>query len=329
VVIDCVLPVDEATPNSVTFVTADARARQRLASCRAGAVVIPDSIPPADRPTIVVTDPLEAIVQIAELFQPPSPRRIGIDPRAAVDPSAVIGKGVYVGPFAVIEAESVIGDGCKIHGHAFVGVGCRLGADVEIHAHAVLYPRTVVGDRCIVHSGAVLGGDGFGYRLKNGRHQKVPQLGRLEIGCEVEIGPNTTIDRATFGATQIGDGTKIDNLVMIAHNCKIGRHNVFVSQVGIAGSSSTGDYVVMAGKAGVADHVHIGERAVLGAMAGVFTDVPAGETYLGLPARPEREAKRHYLHIDKVPEMRKQIAQIREVLRLDDAASDGHTRRTA
>src|SRR5204863_701111 len=144
----------------------------------------------------------------------------------------------------------------------------------------------------IVHANAVIGADGFGYRTQAGKHVKVPQLGRVEIADDVEIGACSTIDRGTFGPTRIGTGTKIDNLVMVAHNCRIGRHNLFVSQVGIAGSTTTGDYVVMAGQVGVADHLHIGDQAILGAKAGVHKDVPAGARMLGAPATPDREQMR-------------------------------------
>jgi UDP-3-O-[3-hydroxymyristoyl] glucosamine N-acyltransferase len=144
-----------------------------------------------------------------------------------------------------------------------VGRFCRLGDDVTLYPHATLYDETVLGDRAVIHANAVLGADGFGYRLQEGRHVKVPQLGHVEIGADVEIGACTTVDRGTFQATRIGDGTKIDNLVMVAHNCQIGRHNLFVSQMGIAGSSTTGDYVVVAGQAGIVDHVRIGDRATI------------------------------------------------------------------
>ena len=151
---------------------------------------------------------------------------------------------------------AVLGARCQIHAGAFVGRDCRLGDDVVLHPHAVLYDDCTLGHRVIIHANAVIGADGFGYRTQNGRHVKVPQLGRVEIGDDVEIGACTTIDRGTFGPTRIGAGTKIDNLVMIAHNCQIGRHNLLVSQVGIAGSCTTGDYVVMAGQSGMADHFH-------------------------------------------------------------------------
>jgi UDP-3-O-[3-hydroxymyristoyl] glucosamine N-acyltransferase len=316
-VIHAALPIEDATGEAITFL-ADRRYARLLADCRAGAVLLPPSISPTAIPAIVVENPLAAMVRIAQALEPPIEEEdAGVDPRAAVDPTAVLGAGCRVGPFAVIERGAVLGKRCIIHPHAVIRAGCRLGDDVVLHPHAVLYPKTRIGDRTIIHSGAVIGCDGFGYQAINGVHQKVPQLGTVQIGADVEVGACSTIDRATFGATHIGAGTKIDNQVMIAHNCRIGAHNIFVSQSGIAGSSRTGDYVVLAGKAGVADHVTIGAGAVLGAMAGVFQDVPAGGVYLGLPARPEREAKRHHLNVEKVPEMRRQLAEVRAHLGLD------------
>src|SRR5262249_12719785 len=161
--------------------------------------------------------------------------------------------------------------------------------DVTVYPNAVLYDDTVVGNRVTIHSNAVLGADGFGYRPHGGRHVKVPQLGHVEVGDDVEIGAGTMIDRGTFQATRVGDGTKIDNLVQTGHNGRIGRHNLLVSQIGMAGSSSTGDYVVIAGQVGIVDHIHIGDRAMIGGQAGVTKDVPAGQHMLGSPATPERD----------------------------------------
>ena len=316
-VVRAALPIEEATADSITFLT-DRRFLNALGDCSAAAVIAPVAFGPQAIPTILVDDPLSAILDIAARCVPsaekPAP---GIDPRSAIDPSARLDADCHVGPFAVVEAGVVVGKRCRIHAHAVVRSGCRLGDDVEIHPQAVLYPRTVIGDRSIVHAGAVLGCDGFGYQQREGSHRKVPQLGNIEVGADVEIGSNTTIDRATLGSTRIGDGSKIDNQVMIAHNCKIGKHNIFVGQAGMAGSCTTGDYVVLAGQVGVADHVRIGERSVLAAHAGVFTDVPANEVYFGAPARPEREAKRLHLALDRVPEMRRNLAEVRRVLGLD------------
>jgi UDP-3-O-[3-hydroxymyristoyl] glucosamine N-acyltransferase len=171
----------------------------------------------------------------------------------------------------------------------------------------------------VVHANSVLGADGFGYRFQNGRHAKVPQLGSVEIGDDVEIGACTTIDRGTFQATRIGAGTKIDNLVQIGHNCKIGCHNILVSQVGMSGSSSTGDYVVIAGQVGIVGHIRIGDRAMIGGQAGVTKDVPAGQHMLGSPATPEREQKRILMSLERLPDIRRDLRRIKQHIGLEDA----------
>ena len=221
--------------------------------------------------------------------------------------TAQIGKETNIHPGAHIGPGVVIGDRCDIHPGAVVGRGCRLGNDVVLYPHAVLYDEIIVGDRAIIHAGAVIGADGFGYRLVDGRHERIPHYGTVRIGADVEIGADTTVDRAMVDETVIGEGTKLDNLVMIGHNCEIGRHNMFVSQVGLAGSVTSGDYVVCAGQVGIADHVHLGTGSVLGAKAGVHKDVPAGERQFGCPAIPEAECKRVVMSQMKLPEMRQTL----------------------
>jgi UDP-3-O-[3-hydroxymyristoyl] glucosamine N-acyltransferase len=209
--------------------------------------------------------------------------------------------------FAVIGSGTRLGQRCQIHANVVVGRDCVLGDDVVLHPGVVLYDRTVVGNRVTVHARAVLGSDGFGYRFQEGRHVKVPHLGSVEVGDDVEIGAGTTIDRGTFQATRIGEGTKIDNLVQFAHNCRIGRHNLIVSQVGIAGSSATGDYVVLAGQVGISDHVTIHDGAVIGARSAVNNDVPAGQRVLGFLGWPEREGRRILLSMPQLPGLCKDV----------------------
>jgi UDP-3-O-[3-hydroxymyristoyl] glucosamine N-acyltransferase len=226
----------------------------------------------------------------------------------------VFAAGVQVHAGASLGEYVELGPGCEIHSGAHLMAGCRLGANVTVFPGAVLYEDTVVGDRSIIHAGAVIGCHGFGYKFVAGQHQLSAQLGNVRIGCDVEVGANTSIDRGTYGPTIIGDGTKIDNQVQIAHNCRIGKHNMICSQVGIAGSTSTGDYVVMAGQVGVRDHVHIGEKAILGAMAGVVNDVPAGSVMIGIPATPEREQKLKQAALSKLPEMRKELKELKQTV---------------
>ncbi len=317
-VIHAARSVAEAQPGDITFVENDKHAHL-LASCRASAVVVPKSLPVNGRTVVRVADPLGAFVAIVRHLQgrkEPPPH--GVDPLAYVHPTARLGAEASVFPFAAVGEGTVVGARCKIHSGAVLGRSCWLGDDVTVYPNAVIYDGTVLGNRVIVHANAVLGADGFGYRLQGGRHVKVPQLGHVELGDDVEVGACTTVDRGTFQATKVGEGTKIDNLVQVAHNCKLGRHNLVVSQVGIAGSSSTGDHVVIAGQVGICDHVHIGDRVLIGAKAGVTKDIAAGERVLGAPATPERDQKRILMSLERLPEMRKDLRRVKRHLGLKD-----------
>jgi UDP-3-O-[3-hydroxymyristoyl] glucosamine N-acyltransferase len=311
-------PLGEAGPGDITFLE-DARHAGKLSACRASAVVVAPAVATNGLAALRVADPLAAFVVIVRRLHglPESPPP-GLDPRACLHPTARLGEGCSLYPLAVVGEGSTLGARCVVHSGAVIGRHCRLGDDVVLHPNAVLYDGTVLGNRVVIHAGAVLGADGFGYRFQDGRHVKVPQLGRVEVGDDVEVGACTTIDRGTFQATRVGEGTKIDNLVQIGHNCRIGRHNLLVSQMGIAGSSSTGDYVVIAGQVGIVDHVHIGDRAVLGAQAGVTKDVPPGQVWVGAPARPDRETKRIVMTLEKLPDMRRDLRRIKQQLGIKD-----------
>jgi UDP-3-O-[3-hydroxymyristoyl] glucosamine N-acyltransferase len=316
--INAARPLDEAGPDDITFVE-DARHAPRLQASRAAAAVVPAGLGANGKAVIRVADPLTAFIAIVRhLHGRAEPPPHGLDPQAYVHPTARLGEGCNLFPFAVVGEGSVLGARCCIHSGAVIGRYCRLGDDVTLYPNAVLYDDTVLGDRVIVHANAVLAADGFGYRHQQGRHVKVPQLGHVEVGDDVEVGACTTIDRGTFQATRVGAGTKIDNLVQIGHNCQIGRHNLLISQMGIAGSSSTGDYVVIAGQVGVVDHVHIGDGAVLGAKAGVTKDVPPRQVWMGAPAKPEREVKRMLMTLEKLPEMRRDLVKVKQILGLKD-----------
>jgi UDP-3-O-[3-hydroxymyristoyl] glucosamine N-acyltransferase len=325
-VIQAAHTLQEAVPGDITFVEDDKHAGL-LHESRASAAVVPAALPPNGLPLIRVADPLSAFVTIVRhLHGRAEPPPHGLDPRAALHPTARLGPDISLFPFASVGEGSVLGARCCLYSGATVGRYCRLGDDVILYPNAVLYDGTVLGNRVIVHANAVLGADGFGYRQQDGRHVKVPQLGHVEIGDDCEIGACTTIDRGTFQATRVGEGTKIDNLVQVGHNCRVGRHNLFVSQMGIAGSSTTGDYVVVAGQAGIVDHVHLGDRAIIGAQAGVTKDVPAGQCMLGSPATPVREQKRILMTLEKLPEIRRDVQKIKQHLGITDA-EDGETRR--
>jgi UDP-3-O-[3-hydroxymyristoyl] glucosamine N-acyltransferase len=317
-VIHAARPLGEAQTGEITFLETDKHASQ-LAASPASAAVVSATMPFASKSLIQVADPLMAFVTIvqrlhAKRARPPH----GVDPLASIDPSAQIGEASAIDPFVRVAAGAVIGKRCRLHSGVVVGEDCRLGDDVVLHPNVVLYDGSVLGDRVIIHANSVIGADGFGYRTQHGRHVKVPQLGSVEIGADVEIGAGTTIDRGTFQATRIGEGTKIDNLVQIGHNCQIGQHNLLVSQVGIAGSCSTGNYVVMAGQVGVADHLAIGEGAMIGAQSGVIRDVPAGQHMLGYPAMPVRLCKRVWVTLALLPEMRRDLRHIMQPVGVPD-----------
>jgi UDP-3-O-[3-hydroxymyristoyl] glucosamine N-acyltransferase len=309
----------EAQPGDITFVEHDKHLAAWHAS-RASAAIVPVTVPVNGRPVIRVADPLMAFARVVQqlrgrlVTEAPS-----ISPAAHVHPTAKLAPGVSIGPFAVVGEGSEIGANCALHAGAVVGRFCKLGRDVTIHPHAVLYDDCILGDRVIVHANAVIGADGFGYRIQDGRHVKVPQLGWVELEADVEVGACSTIDRGTFGPTRVATGTKIDNLVMIGHNCQVGKHNILCSQVGIAGSCATGDYVVMAGQVGIADHVEIGHQVTIAAKSGVAGNIAANSQVLGYPARPHKEQVRMMLTLEKLPEIRKDVQRIKKHLGMEGA----------
>ena len=307
-------PLRDALLGQITMVDSVERARN-LASSKASAVVCPQSFIPDGRPVILVDDVHRAFSKIVIYFHPLRvQRRIGVSPLAAISPTAVLGADVDVHPYATIGDDVLIGTGSTIHSGAHIMAGSEIGENVTIYPGAVLYENTVVGARSIIHAAAVLGATGFGFDQVEGCHRLTAQLGNVIVGTDVEVGAGTTIDRGTYGPTVVGNGTKIDDQVMIAHNCHLGRHNMLCSQVGIAGSSTTGDYVVLAGQVGVRDHVHIGSGSVVGAKGGIINDVPDGSRYIGIPATPEREQKLRLAVITKLPEMRHQLKALQHTV---------------
>ena len=266
---------------------------------------------------IQVPDPLPTFIQVVKRFKPPLPPYApGIHPLAWVAPTAIIGKGATILPFASVGEGSIVGDNCVIYSGVAIGRNCKIGNQCTLYPNSVLYDECELGNSVILQANAVIGADGFGYRMLDGRHVKVPQLGKVVLGNDVEIGACTAIDRGTFDSTRVGDGTKIDNLVQVGHNCDIGKHNLLVSQVGIAGSCTTGNYVVMAGQSGLAGHLQIGDKVVIGARSGLIRDALSGEHVLGAPARPEREEKRILLSMDKLPGLCKDMKKIKQKLQM-------------
>jgi UDP-3-O-[3-hydroxymyristoyl] glucosamine N-acyltransferase len=328
-------PVAEAGPGDITFIENDRFAKLLRGSPASAAIVGPHfsrgrSDMQQSLTVIEVDDPMSAFLAVRNhLTGEQKVRWIGTHPQACVALTAQVGNDVAIHAFAYVGEGAEIGDGTTLHPGAVIGDGCKLGRDCIVHPNAVLYQNVTLGDRVEIHAGSVLGGDGFGYRQVEGRHVKIPHSGRLVIENDVEVGANSTIDRATFETTRIGEGTKIDNLVMIGHNNQIGRHNLLCGQVGISGSCKTGDYVVMAGQAGIKDKTEIGHRVVVGAQAGVHRNISDGQNVLGSPAIPVREQRRIFQMIARLPEMHRQLrdlaAQIEAVSALVSGESGGQS----
>jgi UDP-3-O-[3-hydroxymyristoyl] glucosamine N-acyltransferase len=313
-----IAPLDRAGPADLSFL-AHPRYLRYVDATRAGALLVTTAL--ADRATgvrvrIKVPDVHRALALLVPRLHPEPRRAAGLHPTVVVGAGSVLGEGVTVGAYTVLGDGVVLGDRVRIGPGCVLGDGCVLGEDVVLHPQVTLYAGSRIGARSILHSGVRVGVDGFGYAFVDGAHRKIPQVGGCLIGADVEIGANTTIDRGSIGSTEIGDGVKIDNLVHIAHNVRIGAHSVIVAQVGIAGSTTVGRGVTLAGQVGVTGHVTIGDGATLAAQAGVFGDVPPGGLWSGYPARPHREALRAQAALARLPKL------IQRVRRLE-ARADG------
>jgi UDP-3-O-[3-hydroxymyristoyl] glucosamine N-acyltransferase len=261
---------------------------------------------------IVVDRPHDAMLAVLpRLYKPPT-REPGVHATARLGRGVTLGSDVTIGPYAVIGDGAIIGDRSWIEAHVVVGAGVVVGADVHLFPAVTVYSGTTLGGRVLVHSGARLGSDGFGYVFRNGIHDKIPHVGRCIIEDDVEIGANTTVDRGSFDDTVIGAGTKIDNLVQVAHNVRMGRLCLIMAQVGIAGSARLGDGVILAGQVGVAGHHTIGDGARVGGQAGVFGDMPAGETWSGYPARPHRQSLRASAALLRLTDIIKKLEKLVE-----------------
>jgi UDP-3-O-[3-hydroxymyristoyl] glucosamine N-acyltransferase len=321
-----VQPLPEAGPQHLSFAT-DRKQLAKAEKSKAGALIVPKALVTShdtSRVWLLCDDAQASFVKAMLIFRPQRARTVsGISPAAFVSPSAAIGRDTNVYPGAFIGAGAVIGDGCDIGPGAVVGPECRLGANVTLHPNAVLYHSVQLGNRVIIHANAVIGADGFGYRFVEGHYERIPHTGTVIIEDDVEIGACTTIDRAMVGATRVGAGTKLDNLIMIGHNCSLGKHNAFASQVGLAGSVSTGDYVRCAGHVGIADHLHMGKGSTLGAKAGVMDDIPENAHYIGAPAVSAKDAFRQMVLVAKLPETMETIKTLsKKVAELEQRLAD-------
>ena len=312
--------LSRAGAGDISFAATKKYFEQGIGGKAAAFVVGPDVAPRIDQHVIVVDDPEPSFAKIVALFRPPVVRVGGsISELAHVSSTALIADDVTIHPGAVISDNVKIGCGTTIHSNVTLLENCQIGANVTIFPGCTIYENSVIGDRCMLHAGVVIGGYGFGYKTSGGQHRLASQLGYVIVENDVEIGANSTIDRGTFDATVIGEGSKLDNQVMIGHNCQIGRHNLLCSQVGIAGSSTTGDYVIMGGQVGVGDHLNIGTRAMIMAKSGLMHDVPDGQAMAGNPARGARERMQVVAASAKLPSMRKEFRKV--LRRLDEVES--------
>ncbi|MFB3923005.1 MAG: UDP-3-O-(3-hydroxymyristoyl)glucosamine N-acyltransferase [Terriglobia bacterium] len=300
-----------AGPDDLTFAEGE-RALAQAATSNAGCILIPTAAKLEGRTTIAVPQPKLALIRAAEAICPPKTPEPGIHPTAVISADARLAADVSVGPYAVVESGASVGPGTRLGAGVFLGEGSQIGAGCVLYPRVTVYAGARIGDRVILHAGVVIGSDGFGYVFAEGRYHKFPQLGQVILEDDVEIGANSTVDRGSLGVTVVGRGTKVDNLVQIAHNVRIGRHCVIAAQTGISGSCEIGDYVVMGGQVGVADHVRLEEHVVVGAQAGIPTGkiIRKGATVWGTPARPLEDFKRIYAHLSQLPNLAEKVKEI-------------------
>ncbi|MBU0641062.1 MAG: UDP-3-O-(3-hydroxymyristoyl)glucosamine N-acyltransferase [Planctomycetes bacterium] len=307
-----VATLEDAVEGEITFLS-NPKYEKTLATTRASAVVLkPDVKAPEHLALIRATDPYAAItVAIVTLHGYRQHRPVPFQPDAvSIHPSARIGANASIHPGATIAEDVVIGDDAVLYPACYVGPRCRIGDKLLLYPNVVIYDDAVIGDRVTVHSGTVIGNDGLGYALVDGKWVKIPQIGIVEIGDDVEIGSNCSIDRATLGRTKIGSGSKLSNLIAVGHGTHVGEDCLLVAQVGLAGSVSVGKHVTMAGQAGVVGHIRIGDNATIGAKAGVTNSVPDGETVLGQPAIPIRDMRRRIAYLGRLPELNGKVKRL-------------------
>lgn len=300
-----VKPLDEAGPGSVSFLANPKYHAQALQS-GAGLILADPKTDLGDRPRLIMENPYWGFAQtIGWLHPEPEPAWC----EAPIHPSARLGEGCRVAPGVTIGVNTVVGARCVLHPGVHIGDDCVIGDDCEFFSGVVLYRRTQIGARVRIHANSVLGSDGYGYVLVNGRHEKVPQVGYVEVADDVEIGACVTIDRGALGATRVSRGTKIDNLCQIAHNVRLGEHCLIISQTGISGSTTLGDYVTMAGKVGTSGHIHIGSRSIVAGNSMVAKDLPEGSFVSGYLARPHRQWMETQAALNRLPGILKKLAR--------------------
>jgi UDP-3-O-[3-hydroxymyristoyl] glucosamine N-acyltransferase len=310
-------PADRAQPGDLTFAENEsyfARAEQSAAA----AVIVDGPFTSTRKVLIRVPNARIAFAKVLPLFFPEAIFASGVHPTAVISASATVDPSAHIGPCCVLSEGVRVGARSVLQGGDFVGPKCQIGEDVNLFPNVTVYPATEIGNRVRIHSGTVVGSDGFGYVPDGGIHRKVPQIGSVIIRDDVEIGANVTIDRGALGPTIIGHGTKIDNLVQIAHNVTIGEHCLVVSQSGIAGSSKLGNYVVLAGQVGIAGHLKIGNHVLVAAQSGVMRSIPDGEKWLWSPAQPDRQAKRQMIALQQLPDLLRRVNDLEKKLAEQD-----------
>ncbi len=306
--------IEDAREGDITYL-ASTKYIDKLKNSRASAVILKEKIGGLEKTQLIVDNPHLTFVKLLQLFyvRPYCPK--GISEQAIISKDTNIGKNVTIYPYVFIDDQVEIGENTVIYPFTFIGRGSKIGANCIIYPHVTIRENVYIGNSVIIHSGAVIGADGFGYIFNEGRHEKIPQVGSVIIEDDVEIGACTTIDRATTGNTVVGKGTKIDNLVQIAHNVKIGRNCIIVAQVGIAGSSTIGDGCILAGQVGVADHAEIEAGTIVTAQSGVMPGKLQKGVFSGTPAMPHREFLKSYAIFGKLPEINKKVKEIEEKIK--------------
>jgi UDP-3-O-[3-hydroxymyristoyl] glucosamine N-acyltransferase len=303
-----VAALEDAVPGQITFL-ADRRHEALVAGTTASAILLAPGAPAASIPVLRVENPYAAFAQALELLHPPRRPPAGIHPMAVIAPTAVLGDGASVGPHVVVGDGACIGRNAVLHPNVTIYRDVRIGDDFTAHAGVVVREEVVIGDRVTLHAGAVVGSDGFGF-VPGETHRKIRQVGTVVLEDDVEIGSNATVDRATLGATHVGRGTKIDNLVMIGHGSRLGAHCLLAAQAGLAGSTRLGHHVMMGGQAGASGHLSIGDGVQIAAQTGIHRDIPAGAVYGGYPAMEVRRWRRVTMSIPKLPDLFRRLRRL-------------------
>jgi UDP-3-O-[3-hydroxymyristoyl] glucosamine N-acyltransferase len=309
VAITGIAPADSARAGDLTFAEKESYLAAAEQS-QAAAILVPAAFASSKKVLIRVKNPRVAIARVLPLFFPPESHQAGVHADAVIHPTAQIDTSAHIGPHCVVGAGVHVGKRTVLMGGNHIGRDSRIGDDVCLFPNVVIYAKCQIGNRVAIHAGTTIGSDGYGYVFDQGQHRKMLQVGNVIIHDDVEIGANAAIDRGALGPTVIGQGTKIDNLVHIAHNVVIGRHCLIMGQVGFAGSTHLGDYVVIASQSGIAGHLKLGNQSTVGAKSGVMRDIPDGATVLGHPAAPDKQAKRQWVATAQLPDM---IRQLREL----------------